>query len=417
MWEGQKSVVVRVVPVEHEGKVWCLRVPTGAFVAERKGLFFPTGNSGFPKGQNISKAIDEMYGAKPDVVGQTKSGIAHDKVVDKDDEDGSLPANQRMRVGGETTVIDVTEPKSKEAKYWVGWNTNLKPASEPIVVARKPTAMENIAENVLEYGTGGLNIDACRVDAGDGYEKAWDISVNKKENMAVGYAGHGTERPENVEKIDISSYRPAGGRWPANIIHDGSDEVLEIFPMSKDGVAVNRNKVDGEKRESSTFTMPSKAGSDVGYGGGGSAARFFYSPKAAQNERHAGLEEIMEYGANVHPTVKPIGLMRYLVKLVTPVGGTVLDPFAGSGTTLVAAQIEGFRFIGMELETNHGLICQMRAKHWAENPPEDAKELRDPYKKPAPNKKIVLVERKPTLGPSAEASVGARFRLKPKGDK
>lgn len=417
MWSGQKPSVVRVVPTEYEGKVWCLRVPTGAFVAERKGLCFPTGNSGFPKGNNIAKSIDVLYGAKPDVVGQKKSGIAHDKVVAIENEDGSLPANQRMRVGGETTVIDVTEPKTKDAKFWDGWNTNLKPACEPVVVARKPMAMDNIAENVLEYGTGAINIDACRVDSGDGYEKAWDIKVDKKENMAVGYAGHGTERPENGEKIDISGYRPSGGRWPANIIHDGSDEVLAIFPSSKDGVAVNRNKEDGVRPESHTFAMPQKSGPDQCYGGEGSNARFFYSSKAAQNERHAGLDEIREYGANVHPTVKPIGLMRYLVRLVTPAGGTVLDPFAGSGTTLVAAQIEGCRWIGMELETNHGLICYLRAKHWAENPPDDAKPLGVPYKKSAPTKKkIVLVQKSQSVNPSASVSVGARFRLKPKNE-
>jgi hypothetical protein len=118
------------------------------------------------------------------------------------------------------------------------------------------------------------------------------------------------------------------------------------------------------------------------------------------------LDEIREYGANVHPTVKPIGLMRYLVRLVTPAGGTVLDPFAGSGTTLVAAQIEGCRWIGMELETNHGLICYLRAKHWAENPPEDAKPLGVPYKKPAPTKKKIVLK----SPQDASVSVGARFR-------
>jgi site-specific DNA-methyltransferase (adenine-specific) len=395
MWSGQKPSVVRVVPTEYEGKVWCLRVPTGAFVAERKGLCFPTGNSGFPKGNNISKAIDDLYGATRTVIGTKTSGIGSG-------------FQQQNGVFAETLTqaYEVGAPKSMEAKFWDGWNTNLKPACEPVVVARKPMAMDNIAENVLEYGTGGINIDACRIDSGDGYEKAWDIKVDKKENMAVGYAGHGTERPENGEKIDISAYRPSGGRWPANIIHDGSDEVLEIFPSSKDGVAVNRNKEDGVRPESHTFAMPQKSGPDLGYGGEGSNARFFYSAKAAQSERHAGLDEIREYGANVHPTVKPIGLMRYLVRLVTPAGGTVLDPFAGSGTTLVAAQIEGCRWIGMELETNHGLICYLRAKHWAENPPDDAKPLGVPYKKPAPTKKKIVLK----TPQDASVSVGARFR-------
>ena len=189
-----------------------------------------------------------------------------------------------------------------------GWGTALKPALEPITVARKPL-VGTVAANVLEHGTGALNVDGCRV--GD-----------------------------------------ASGRWPANLIHDGSEEVVGLFPVSKDGVAINRNRKPGTMN-CWMGTRAGPVGPDIGYGGRGSSARFFYCAKASKADRGEG---------NAHPTVKPTDLMRYLCRLVTPPGGLVLDPFMGSGSTGKAALLEGFQFIGIEREQQYRDIARARIK-------------------------------------------------------
>lgn len=208
-------------------------------------------------------------------------------------------------------------PKSKNLDGdWKGWGTGLKPAFEPITFARKPI-MGTVAENVLMWGVGVINVDGCRVG------------------------------PRNY---------PNEGRWPANLIHDGSDEVVGLFPESKDGVAVQRNR-DGKVHNKIYGAYAKPAALDVGYGGGGSAARFFYCAKASKSDR--GSE-------NDHPTVKPTDLMRYLCRLVTPPGGVVLDPFMGSGSTGKAAILEGLRFIGIEREEEYMSIAEARIKSAAQ---------------------------------------------------
>lgn len=188
-------------------------------------------------------------------------------------------------------------PKSHNAGN--GWGTALKPAWEPICVARKPL-IGTVAENVLQYGTGAINVDGCRV----GTSK--DVPASPR-RAAQGAAYGDLSNAAG----DTSGFDPNVGRWPANVVHDGSDEVLEAFAAF------------GEK--------------------GGSPSRFFYCAKASKKDR----------AGSKHPTVKPIALMRYLCRLVTPPGGTVLDPFAGSGTTLQAAQEEGFHAIGIEREAEY----------------------------------------------------------------
>ena len=195
---------------------------------------------------------------------------------------------------GERHIIDITAPATEAAKQWQGWGTALKPSLEPITVARKPLR-GTVAANVLQYGTGAMNVDGCRV----GTETA-------------GWNGLG-ETPRNVYMGGWSAdgiARPTIGRWPANLIHDGSEEVTGLFHNDA----------------------------------GGSAARFFYCAKASKRDRGE---------TNKHPTVKPTALMRYLCKLITPPGGLVLDPFTGSGSTGRGAVLEGFRFIGMELDAEH----------------------------------------------------------------
>jgi DNA modification methylase len=259
--------------------------------------------SGFPKSHDVSKAIDREAGAEREVVGysQGRSGSIHG--------------------GGQSVgVLDpVTAPATEAAKQWQGWGTALKPAYEPIIVARKPLR-GTVAGNVLEWGTGGINVDGCRV-APTG-EQLGGSHVSTKTD--------GWDRPWKHDAEHIAAMRAAWaeadrkatelGRWPANFIHDGSEEVTDLL---------------------------------------GDAARFFYCPKASKRDRDEGCEN------NRHPTVKPTDLMRYLCRLVTPPEGLVLDPFTGSGSTGKAAILEGFRFVGCELSSEYIEIARARIGHAA----------------------------------------------------
>jgi site-specific DNA-methyltransferase (adenine-specific) len=266
-------------------------------------------------------------------------------------------------------------PKSHNLKdKWQGWGTALKPALEPITMARKPL-IGTVAENVLEHGTGAINVDASRV----GNEYRYNPPVGDLTSI-------GSSRT-----LAKGEGRNVFGRWPANLIHDGSDEVVGLFPETR---ASNARLPTGKHvyghpdgrtsaamRTSSTIDTMLRGHNDAG----GSAARFFYCPKASKAEREAGLEEMEEKPAgslkmrtdahaikngmntepqrNHHPTVKPTDLMRYLCRLVTPPNGTILDPFTGSGSTGVAALREGFKFIGIELNPEYAKIAQNRIEN------------------------------------------------------
>ncbi len=263
--------------------------------------------SGFPKSLDVSKAIDKAAGAERKVVG-TK--------ISRQPTGNAYAQDTWTKEHGIPQQVDITAPATDAARQWQGWGTALKPALEPITVARKPL-IGTVAENVLQHGTGGLNVDGCRV--GD------DVRVNRSSSIpgagrmqacnqidrGDGKTPDGRNLPNLVAYAKRSKDREpqeVTGRWPANLIHDGSEEVVELFPGD-----------DGEE----------------------SAARFFYTAKADKQDRGPG---------NNHPTVKPVDLMRYLVRLVCPMGAVVLDPFAGSGTTLQAAQAEGCPAIGIERE-------------------------------------------------------------------
>lgn len=231
-------------------------------------------------------------------------------------------------------------PATEEARAWQGFGTALKPALEPITLARKPFK-STVAANVLEHGTGALNVDGCRV----GSEPPAPRNAPKKV-MRGGKFHAGAD----VGK-EMSHYNPTQGRWPANLIHDGSDEVVGLFPVTKE--RANKGPSMSAKDDFG-FTSPHSCGSEHNHGipgEKGSAARFFYCAKASKNDRGAD---------NKHPTVKPTDLMRYLVRLVTPPGGTVLDPFMGSGSTGKAAMLEGFDFIGIELDPEYLEIARAR---------------------------------------------------------
>jgi site-specific DNA-methyltransferase (adenine-specific) len=257
--------------------------------------------SGFPKSLDVSKAIDKAAGAEREVVGSyTVTGTAA-----KGQHKGRAAASaDQGSAAGCAKALDITAPATPAAQRWSGWGTALKPALEPITVARKPL-VGTVAANVLEHGTGAINVDGCRV---------------------------GTST----------------GRWPANLIHDGSDEVVGLFPDARSSCG-GGNRIAGE----SWFGNGADGGRSQQYYDSGSAARFFYCAKASKADRGEG---------NGHPTVKPTELMRYLCRLVTPPGGVVLDPFMGSGSTGKAAVLEGFRFIGIEREEEYLEIARQRVQ-------------------------------------------------------
>ena len=249
--------------------------------------------SGFPKSLDVSKAIDKAAGAQREVVGFQ-----------------SLPGAQLQQMSGgvdgenKWTGIKYGDPATDDARRWSGWGTALKPAHEPICMARKPL-IGTVAANVLEHGTGAINVDGCRI--GEGGHGTWSSPRG----------GIWSTNADAKASLCASSV----GRWPANFIHDGSDEAT-----------------DGLR----------------------DAARFFYTAKASSEDRD---EMIGDVPKNMHPTVKPTDLMRYLVRMVTLPGGTVLDPFTGSGSTGRAAMLEGMRFIGCELSPEYAEIARARIRY------------------------------------------------------
>jgi DNA modification methylase len=227
--------------------------------------------------------------------------------------------------------------ETEAAKQWAGWGTALKPALEPITVARAPLS-GTVAANVLEHGTGAINVDGCRVDYNGETPSGW---FNETERTNTGFkltAGSSSK---------ITS-KPGTGRFPANLIHDGSEEVVGLFPetgASNLRPPTGKPKYTGSDRDSNAMKASTTLDTTLrGHNdAGGSAARFFYCAKADAAERRN----------SKHPTVKPVALMRYLVRLVCPAGGVVLDPFAGSGTTIEAARLEHCRAIGIEREAEY----------------------------------------------------------------
>lgn len=397
-----QTTLATVTAVRYTGVIFCPTVSTGAFVARRAGKVFLTGNSGFPKSLDVSKAIDKMdaseeqerrrlrftawvrstgvtsrqideatgtnmgghyttpasqpaimtlehleacrhlFGDVPEWVERECSirsvesrNMAEREVVGQ--QRGSLlavaPGQDKDR---SATTLDITAPATDAARQWTGWGTALKPAIEPITLARKPLD-GTVAANVLKWGTGALNVDGCRVDG---------------EDLPEGRTRHGGGIAGNASSYELPNHKapmPAG-RWPANLLHDGSDEVEAVFPDD--------------------------------------ASRFFYSAKTAAWEREIGLQDAQKRTAaelvdrdadsagmanpragagrtsagraNSHPTVKGVDVMRWLVRLVTPPGGTVLDPYTGSGTTGMACILEGFAFIGCELSAEYADIARAR---------------------------------------------------------
>ena len=324
-----RPTLATISPEWYEGEVWCLKVPTGAFVVRRNGKIFVTGNSGFPKSLDVSKTLDKAAGAEREVTG------VRDTLTGSNKDANTFMASPRL--------MDVTAPATDAAKQWEGWGTALKPSHEPVVLARKPL-IGTVAQNVQAHGTGALNIDGCRIKA---YDKAAFPAGVISQTEAV--FGGGKGRYDGRERTPDSNLH---GRWPANLIHDGSDEVLAAFPTANSARA-SGNPNNPKRGKNHTATSFGQGNDQVthDYRDSGSAARFFYTAKASRKDRGEG---------NTHATVKPTDLMRYLVRLITPPGGTVLDPFCGSGSTGKAAVLEGFTFIGIELDAEYVQIARAR---------------------------------------------------------
>jgi DNA modification methylase len=315
--------------------------------------------SGFPKSLNISKAIDKAAGAEREVIGVRTDGMSAT----------AMKPDKGWNANSMGSVLDVTAPATAEAKEWDGWGTALKPAHEPIVLARKPLD-GTVANNVLTHGVGGINIDGCRV--GD----------EVLPEQTAGQAQIGTFERTNMVTPERT------GRFPANFIHDGSDEVLELFPIAGSFTGKPERK-NGTVSQHSWMGQGNQSNSkkSVIDNSRGSAARFFYCAKASKKDRNEGLDGFAEKRpdertttgmgtfdekgvakqANHHPTVKPTELMRYLCRLITPPNGTVLDPFTGSGSTGKAAVLEGFNFIGVEQSEEYIAIAEARIQSAKEN--------------------------------------------------
>jgi DNA modification methylase len=266
--------------------------------------------SGFPKSLDVAQAIDRAAGATRDVGSAGRDRVAHLR----GGRYAGGPAGFSTERGTNLTGI-AGPPVTDDAARWDGWGTALKPGFEPIVLGRKPLA-GTVAANVLAYGTGGLHIDACRVD-GDRVEQPY--TVTRWKSGATLNRDGGTWKRGDVDAPTISSTLPPG-RWPPNVVLDQS-QAADL--------------------DAQTGTGP--GGSDSAAGG---VSRFFptfrYEAKAPASERPRLPD------GTTHSTVKPLGLTRWLVRLVTPPAGTVLDLFLGSGTTAEACLIEGFTFIGID---------------------------------------------------------------------
>lgn len=337
-WDGDKGSKKQWIAWMQEIAIECLRVTkpgghalvwalprtshwtatawedAGWNVRDRVSHLFGTG---FPKSLDVSKAIDKSLGAEREVIGlqpytnaKSEGRLCH---VGEDME--------RIR-------LDITAPASPEAKQWDGWGTALKPACEDWWLLRKSLSEKTVAANVLRWGVGGLNIEASRVGAEN--RSFTSKGIRSGQNHFVGDQWDGDQGEKSVS-----------GRYPSNVILDGSDEVMTTFPITS---KAGNTKPQPASAGTSMFGIGEHAHNPKIVGDkGGSASRFFYHAKASKKDR----------AGSKHPTVKPIKLMEYLTRLVTPPNGTVLDPFAGTGTTGEACSNMGFNCLLIERELEY----------------------------------------------------------------
>ena len=349
--------------------------------------------SGFPKSHDVGKAIDKLAGAEREVIGSKITGNAKQPTS----RTGEFADGKH---GGQQ-VVDITAPATPGAVQWDGWGTALKPAFEPIVLARKPLAEKTVARNVLAHGTGAINIDGCRIATDDnlnggGYSDTTttgtfllDGAGSVDELRALAAAGEKTPNGRDAQatlaraltsKERVGEYVQPSGRWPANVLLDhhaaawvDEQSGFSVSKRAERGASSGILRLDGchtvdELRALAEAGEKTPTGRDArktlaryvasedgpsGHTDSGGASRFFYTAKAPKRER-PNVDGVQ------HPTVKPLKIMQWLIRLVTPPGGAVLDPFAGSGATIEAALIEGFNPIGIEMEADYLPLIQHR---------------------------------------------------------
>ncbi len=303
--------------------------------------------SGFPKSLDVSKAIDKAAGARRKIVGNYKrNGSSYQKESPHNQSNGKAidgRDSELIRLRLEKALIDgipVTTPATPEAKQWNGWGTALKPAWEPIILARKPFP-GTVAENVLQWGTGAINVDGCRIE----YESTPNPATNPLYRKKAGYKNRtypdANSSSFKVKHVESERNQNDKGRWPTNLLLDEEaaallDEQSGILESGKPCGVRSGGKGNAYGYFNGGYPV-------TGFGDSGGASRFFYTAKASTAERNKHVD-----GRNNHPTVKPVDLLRYLCKLITPPGGVILDPFCGSGSTGVAAFEEGFDYILIE---------------------------------------------------------------------
>lgn len=376
-------------------RMWCAIEDAGFEVREMLLWLY---GQGMPKSQDVSKAMDKAAGVKREVTGtkRSKGGNNFDAFRNGEEREDRPPSHGRKE-------MPVTAPATDDAKKWDGWGTGLKPSVEPILLARKPLTENTVAANVQRYGTGALNIDATRNAYLNEADKASATPQGKVTTKIEG-VGAEPDAARNLERHEIA--RPEQkGRWPANVIiqcvcddpqpvpetaserqgepsqeqrytDEGATDLASKPGVRREGGGYAHQPdcpaglLDaqtgtlksgmmkaGQKRQRSKGeggyhgNMPDEATAVGTYGDAGGASRFFYCPKATKKERGPN---------NTHPTVKPLALMRWLIRLVTPPDGVVLDPFCGSGSTLVAAADEDVGFIGVDVSGEYCAIARTR---------------------------------------------------------
>lgn len=307
--------------------------------------------SGFPKSLDISKAIDKAAGAEREVLGVSDNWRESKR---------NREQFGKMEVRGERAGL-ITAPATEDAKKWAGWGTALKPAVEFWTLARKPISEDTIAANVLKYGTGGLNIDGCRVGI-DEQLPNYTVGAVKGKGFSVNPTFTRNNQKDRAAKGENPRYN-ADGRFPANFIHDGSDAVKSLFPDTGKSSPVGFKGV-GWKHSGNTADAMTDLEYQKSYTDSGSASRFFYEAPFTEEDYaplfYCAKAGKAERGESKHPTIKPVSLMRYLCRLVTPPGGVVLDPFAGSGATGEGALLEGFSVVMIERDAENLPDIQFR---------------------------------------------------------
>lgn len=404
-WKTYQTTLATITKEEYSGIIYCPTVSTGCFVARRNGKVFITGNSGFPKSMNIGLAIDKKNGVESPIIGQNEQILkkqAKDlregkrKIVDSFNSGASERNN-----GFKTVSADIKQAQNEYA----GWGTQLKPSYEAIIVCRKPCE-GSIVDNVMKYGVGGINIDECRVPISK--DDIDMINAKSSKNPTDNYNRNESKKYGDYA-LNIATSANEQGRFPANTIltYDDSDynEVCDGFPNTKSSGGSGDSSQGFGGHIYGKYNHDKPISHLGGLGDEGSASRYFYCAKASKRDRDEGLEEfdysappIVDYRPwlkkefedgnndkhndfmrlkpkkNTHPTVKPTSLMQYLVRLVTPKGGTVLDPFNGSGSTGKACMYENadrnanYKYVGIELTEEYLPIAKARIEFAEKNP-------------------------------------------------